>query len=406
MKILVLNPSSKFTKNVVRDVLYGCWCKGKRIGGASVPPFALLSVATVLKKNGLDVTFLDAVAEQIPFNELVNIGIKYDIIIISSATMSYVEDTFLLEKIKRKKNEIISIVFGAHPTFQPEAALETEMVDFIILGEPEKNIKELIVYLKEGRDYSDLPGIGYRKGQNKKINEIEYIKDLDELPFLDVDMLPKNIHYFNPLIKRMPYITTTASRGCPGRCTFCTAPFFYGPKIRFKTDEKLLNEMEYYSSKGYREIYFRDETFIIKNKRDKMFCEKLIKRNLDLTWICNVRIGMVDYEDIVYMKKAGCHLIKTGVESGSQEILDNVKKGITIKQTKQFFKWTHEIGIDTHAHVMLGMPGETKETIEKTIDFVMEIAPTTATFGICTPYPGSPLFNEVLKKISRNKRWK
>lgn len=151
-------------------------------------------------------------------------------------------------------------------------------------------------------------------------------------------------------------------------------------------------------SKGYKEIYFRDETFIIKNKRDKEFCIKLIDRNLDLTWLCNCRVGMVSKEDMEYMKKSGCHLIKFGVETGVQEILNNVKKGIKVEQTKKTFKWTKEIGMDTHAHIMLGMPGETEETLKQTIEFVLEIEPTTATFGICSPYPGSQLYNELLEK--------
>lgn len=399
MKVLVLNPSSKVTKNVIRDVLYGCWCKGKRIGGGTAPPFALLSVATLLKKEGFETRFLDVTAEGKSTEEIKFISSSYDVIVMSTSTMTINEDADFLNELKKNNGSLTTIVFGSHPTFMPEYTMKREGIDIIVKGEPEYIIRDFLRAKEEGdNSWKKINGIGFCEDGKIVLNpDYPFIENLDELPFLDVSMLPKNTKYFNPLIKRTPYITTTTSRGCPGECTFCTAPLFYGTKIRYRSADSVLDELRHYKDNGYNEIYFRDETFTVNKERNRRICEGLIKNKLDLSWICNARIGMVDKETMALMKKAGCHLIKFGVESGVQQILDGVKKGIKIEQTQETFKWAKDVGMETHAHVMLGMPGETEATVNETINFVNELAATTATFGICTPYPGTLLFEDVTK---------
>ena len=399
MKILVLNPASSFTKNVVRDVLYGCWCKGKRIGGAIVPPFALLLVASILKKDGNDVVFLDAQAAQLPLRTVKSISKKCTVVIISTSTMSYNEDVAYLASLKKNNKNLISIVFGSHPTFLPQHALSKKTVDIIVRREPEYIIRDLISALKKKKDsWREIKGIGFRDDSKIIINDFyPFIENLDELPFLDVDLMPKGIDYFNPIIRRTPYITISTSRGCPGKCTFCTAPLFDGKRFRFQSSEYVLEELQYFLKNGFKEIYFRDDTFFVNKKRDTQICESIIKKRLNLSWLCNARVGMIDKEMMCLAKRAGCHLIKFGVESGAQSILNTVKKGITVEQIETTFRWAREVGINTHAHIMLGMPGDNIKTIAETIKFAKKIKPTTASFGICTPYPGSPLFDQVVK---------
>lgn len=399
MKVLVLNPASNLTKNVVRDVLYGCWCKGKRIGGATVPPFGLIMVATVLKRDGNDVIFLDAQAEQLNIDEIKILIKDIDMVVISTSTMSYREDALVLAELKKANEGLRTVVFGSHPTFLPQSALKYQSVDIIVRREPEYIIRDLIREMKNGdSSWKKVSGIGYREDERYVVNDYyPFIENLDELPYLDISFLPKGVDYFNPIVRHMPYITTSTSRGCPGRCTFCTAPLFDGMKIRYQSGSYVLGQIEYFILNGFKEIYFRDDTFLVNKSRDTQICNGIIERGYNISWICNARIGMVDKSIMELIKKAGCHLIKTGVESGVQEILDNVKKGIKINDTQQFFKWSKEIGIDTHAHVMLGMPGETADTLKRTIDFILNLRPTTVTFGICTPYPGTSLFEDVSK---------
>lgn len=399
MKILALNPTSKYSKNVVRDVLYGCWCKGKRIGGGTVPPFALLEIATILKNDNHDVKLLDAQAEQIPFDTVAKKINDYDAVIMQISTMTFKEDADYLLGLKQNNPQLLTVIFGSHPTFMPQYCLAHPGIDVIVCYEPEFAIRDLFRQMDSHRNngWKNVKGIGYRENGENVINEPYPFTDLNTLPFPDASLLPKEIHYFNPLVRRMPYITTTTSKGCPGRCTFCTAPYFDGKQIRYQNAEYVLGEIEYFIKQGFREIYFRDDTFFVDKKRDAQICNELIKRKLDITWIANARVNLIDKETIALAKKAGCHTIKFGIESGDQEILNRIKKGYQLEQAYQVFKWTNKLGMNTHAHVMIGNPGETKSTIKKTIDFVKKLKPTTATFGICTPYPGTPLFEEVLK---------
>ncbi len=398
MKTLVLNPASRFTKNVVRDVLYGCWCKGKRIGGGTVPPFNLLFVASLLQREGFDVQFLDAMAEQLPFEEQLKYAPDVDLVVCSTATMAFNEDAATLGEFKKRNPRIKTAIFGSHPTFMPQYALANEAVDFCVREEPDYIVLELVKCLSAGNGaWKNIQGLAYRDEDGTPvINEkAPYIEDLDELPMLDTSMLPKDVDYFNPLIKRMPYMTMVTSRGCPAKCTFCTAPYFYGPRVRFMSPTRVVDEIEMHLGNGYREIYFRDETFTVNNRRNLKIFDQIHERGLDFSWICNARVETVTKPLLEAMVRAGCHYIKFGVESGNQELLDRMKKGITLEQTRQAFQWCHEVGVDTHAHVMVGNPGETEETVQETIDFILEIDPTTVTFGLCSPYPGSELWDEV-----------
>jgi anaerobic magnesium-protoporphyrin IX monomethyl ester cyclase len=149
---------------------------------------------------------------------------------------------------------------------------------------------------------------------------------------------------------------------------------------------------------GYREVFFRDETFTANRKRTIEICNEIKERDLDMSWICSSRVVTVDNDLMKQMKDSGCHMIRFGVESGDQQVLNNIKKGITVERTKKIFAEANQIGMETHAHVMIGNLGDTKETVEKTIKFVKEIKPTTATFGAFTPYAGTPIFDIVKSK--------
>ena len=398
VKILILNPSSKLTKNVVRDVLYGCWCGGKRIGGAMIPPFALLQVATVLREDGNKIEFIDMQAEQIYIEEIITPILNADIVISSISTMTFEEDAMTLLQIKKINPKIITIVFGSHPTFLPKVTASRPGIDIAVRHEPEYILRDIARCIRNGKDWRKTQGIAYGGNDNLAINPpYPFIKDLDELPFPDVSLLPKDIDYFNPIVRRMPYITASTSRGCPGRCKFCTASSFGGNRVRFQSAEYVTKKIIYFMRQGYKEIYFRDDSFFVNKKRDTKICQEIIDRKLNVSWVANARIGMIDKETIGLAKRAGCHTIKFGVESGDQTILDKSNKGYIIEKAYETFKWAEEVDISTHAHCMLGMPGDNEKSIKKTINFVKELNATTASFGICTPYPGAALYDEVLR---------
>ncbi|MFH1888982.1 MAG: radical SAM protein [Candidatus Omnitrophota bacterium] len=397
MRILALVPGSKFSKNVARDLVYGCWCKGKRIAGIKFPPLSLLSVATVLRNEKFTIDFVDAAALQLSLPDLQKRISDYNALIILTSTMTLNEDAELLLQLKKTNPALCTIVFGGHVTAEPESTLQRKGVDIVVRGEAEYIIRDVIKAMSAGVDsWREIRGISFiMNGQCVNNPPYPLIDNLDDLPIPDRSMLSADIDYFNPVIKRIPYTTMFTSRGCPGECIFCSSPYFYGRKIRFRSANRVLEEMEMVSRAGYKEVFFRDEIFTVSKKRVLDICKGIIGRGLDLTWVCSARIGSVDLEMLKMMKLAGCHMVRFGVESGAQKLLDNIKKGTTLEQIYQTFNWTHELNIDTHAHMMIGLPGENKESLETTIKFVKKIEPTVVTFGILTAYPGTPLFSKI-----------
>lgn len=398
--VLFIKPhSNKKNRNVVRDFVYGCWCSGKRIGGMQMPPLNDIYCATHVRNAGIDVKFLDAQLEPKRYKALKQTRFEGVMaVVMLSSTQSFRNDLLILADIKKLNPWVKSILYGSHPTFMPQYCLNEEMVDFIVLREPEETLRCLLLALKTGKPTFDIEGIGYRDKDKKHcFTPLRPFIDMDELPVPDRMLMPPGINYFNPVVKAMPYTTIQTSRGCPGRCIFCTAPTFYGRKYRFRSAAKVIEELALIKEQGFREVFFRDEVFTAFKARNLEICDAMISRKLQLSWIANARVDMIDKESITAMKKAGCHMLKFGVESGSNEILNNYNKGINIVQTESAFRIAREAGIDTHAHIVLGGPGETVETIRRTIAFAKKIRASTASFGILTPYPGTELFDRVAK---------
>lgn len=400
MRVLVLNPASLSFHNVVRDQVFGCWCKGKEIGGMQMPPLSMLYVATVLQNAGHDVIFVDGAAERERFFTLLNHGCDADVIIASTSTMTVNEDAQYLERIRNNSsgNRPVGMVFGTHPTFLPRETLTRRGIDVAILGDPEDTVIELLGKMAiEDESWKSVPGIAYRDNDGVTVNNRRPVdRNLDRLPYPNRSLFPDH-DYFNPVVKHYPYTVAITSRGCIGKCIFCTVPYLYPNVIQARSAENVLGELELIIEQGYREIFFRDETFTMFGKRNEHICREIIRRGWNIGWICNGRLDGIDKPMLALMQEAGCHMIKFGVESGDQGILDAMNKGTTIEEIRRIFRWCNELGLDTHAHVMLGNVGETTDTIEHTIEFVKELNPSNAAFGILTPYPGTELFDMVAK---------
>ncbi|ADU61720.1 MAG: B12-binding domain-containing radical SAM protein [Pseudodesulfovibrio sp.] len=406
MKTLFLKPPlGSGTRNAVRDFVYGCWCNGRRVGGMQMPPLNDLYVATHAREHGIESVFIDAQFEMGRYENLLRTELGgFGAVVILSSTQSFQADIALLTDLKRRAPQLRTILFGSHPTFMPQYCLSSPAVDFIVIREPEDTIRELLQTIDSSGDLGEVAGIGYRdKSGSVQLTPPRPFIDMDELPIPDRRLLPARVDYFNPVVKRMPYTTIQTSRGCPGKCIFCTAPEFYGKRIRCRSTDNVLKELHEIKSLGYREVFFRDETFTAYKKRNIEICARMVKDSLDLSWIANGRVDLVDSEALAAMKKAGCHMIKFGVETGSDEILRRYKKGTTAEQARQAFRYAKEVGLDTHAHLVVGGPGESEATLAHTIEFVKELDPTTASFGILTPYAGTELFEEVAAKHSEIK---
>jgi radical SAM superfamily enzyme YgiQ (UPF0313 family) len=362
-----------------------------------MPPLNDLYAATHSRNHGIESVFLDAQFERERFDTLLLEGMPgYGAVVILSSTQSFQSDVALLGKLKACNPQLKTILFGSHPTFMPNYCLSSPAVDYIVMREPEDTIRELLQSIDAGNGHEGIPGIGYRDADNAvRITPPRPFMNMDDLPIPDRSLLPPRVDYFNPVVKKMPYTTIQTSRGCPGKCIFCTAPEFYGNKIRCRSTDRVLDELHEIKKLGYREVFFRDETFTAYKKRNLEICGRMVQDKLNLSWIANGRVDLVDREAMSAMKKAGCHMIKFGVETSSDALLKTYRKNTTAEQARQAFAYAKEVGLDTHAHLVIGGPGESEKTIADTIAFVKEIAPTTASFGILTPYAGTKLFEDV-----------
>jgi len=250
-------------------------------------------------------------------------------------------------------------------------------------------------------------GITYREKDHIRSSLARpFISNLDSLPFPAFHLLPITKYRPHPPHGRqLPSIPIVTSRGCPYRCIYCSKSVF-GGKYRASSPTYIADEIEYLMDKfNVREITFYDDVFTLNKKRVIAICEELERRRIEIPWTCETRVNLVNEELVEKMKKAGCYMIAYGVESGTQEILDNLKKDITLEQATRAFELTHKIGIQTIAYFMIGSPGETAETIEETIKFAKKLDPDFVQFSITTPFPGTELCDLAVKEGMASKDW-
>jgi radical SAM superfamily enzyme YgiQ (UPF0313 family) len=269
------------------------------------------------------------------------------------------------------------------------------------MGEYEMSLLDLVKALDKNTPLGKIKGIAYKEKGKVIINpRRENIEDLDKLPFPAWHLMPMDM-YFTPYSRTKTSIEVLTSRGCPFKCTYCVFPqlIYNSRKVRYRSAKSVVDEVEILLKKYKKEgIYFNDDTFTVNRNHVMGICGEIMKRKLKFRWGCFGRVDTVDREMLENMKRAGCVLIKYGVESGSQKILDRVEKGYKISDIKKAFKLTKEIGIGTHGTFMIGLPGEDSSTIEETMELAKEIDADTILWALLTPFPGTALFDEAEKK--------
>lgn len=360
---------------------------------ACLPPFGLALLASLARENNHSVSILDCNALQLGLDKieehLTNSAPRFVGI---TATTLTIDNALELAKVVKKKYPASKVIIGGiHPTVLPEEVLAKKEVDYIIMGEGEYSFLDLL----SNKDPATIKGVGFKENGKMIINPSrEIIPDLDAFPLLAYDLLPMDKYYpASGSYKRKPSFGMVVSRGCPGQCTFCKGNFL-GDRIRFRSAKKIIEEIKFLQKKyGIKDIIFYDDTFTTNRKNVKEFCSLILENNLDLTWSCFSRVDTVDFEILTEMKKAGCYQIMYGVESADEKILENIKKRISLQQVKETVANTKKIGIETRLAFMLGNPGETEETIKKTINFAISLDPDLVIFNITTPFPGTEMFS-------------
>ena len=362
-------------------------------------PFWLAYAAAVLKEAGHAVVLKDCIAEGMAKEEFMDWVKKLspDAAVLETATASIYNDLELTKRIQEETGTA-TILCGPHVTALPRNALENEFVDYVLIGEYEYALKNLVNALGAGKDTKGLKGVCSRDGSKIIINaRAPLIEDLNEMPYPLRDSLPMK-KYIDPFCKHSPNAQMISSRGCPNQCIFCLEPVVYGKRnYRMRSAENVVDEMEYLIE-GYKvkEIYFDDSSFSVNRTRVDKICQEIMSRGIDIYWSC-MADSKLRKDTLKKMNSAGCTALKFGVETADMQILKNVHKPFSSQDAKAVVKNCKDVGIETHATFVFGLPGETQETIEETMEFAFELGTDTAQFSSVIPFPGTELF-EIAKK--------
>jgi len=399
MKVLMLNPP--FFKKFSRTSRSPAISKG----GTLYYPIWLAYATGVLEEAGHEVKLLDAPARGVGKEEVLEIARNFGsgLAVLDTSTPSIYSDVEIAGSIKEALPDTFVTLVGTHPSALPEETLKLDgRIDAVARREYDYTLRDLARCLEGGKGLNSVKGLSFRENDNIIHNEDrEHIKDLDALPFVSEvykrhvnvkdDFYAANLH---------PVITIISGRGCPFRCTYCLFPqTLHGHGYRFRSPENLVNELEYIKKEfpAAKEVFIEDDTLTANRKRCRQISELIINRKLRVTWSANSRAD-VDLQTLESMKKAGCRLLCVGFESGCQEILDNIHKGTNIAKIRQFMRDVKKAGILVHGCFLLGCPGETKETIEKTVEFGKELEPDTAQFFPIMVYPGTEAYDWAKKE--------
>ncbi len=375
------------------------------------PPLGLGYIAGVAARAGYEINLVDC--SNLNYDRCAQIveNNSPDVVGITCNTGIRHESFRLAKLVKAISPNSLIVMGGPHASALPELILRHYgEVDVVVRGEGEETFLDLLRKYESpgsGNGLRSVRGLSYRDGGRIiHTQDRDSIKDLDTLPFpawrffdLDEYNKNKNVEKFDVRaflnVKAAPMIT---SRGCPYLCTFCYSDF-WGKRYRARSAASVASEMEYLnSSYGVEYIRFFDDDFIFSRKRATEICQEIIRRGLDkrIVWRCEARVDHADEELFRRLRAAGCHMLEFGIESGSQKILDNLKKGITVQQIRDAFRLAHKAGVETKALLMLGNPGETVGTIKETIRLLREIKPTYTVAALLAVMPSTKICDEML----------
>jgi anaerobic magnesium-protoporphyrin IX monomethyl ester cyclase len=356
------------------------------------PPLGLAFLAGALEGAGIETRVVDFTVFPYSKKKLASAleDFRPDLVGATSVTMTYNNAAQIIQDVKAVDSHILTVMGGPHVTFWSREALgHLPELDFVVLGEGERTAIELVQAAETDRNWNKVKGLVYRQGTEIHSTGIrEHVEDLDTLPMPARHLFPLGRY----LALGMP-ITMTTSRGCPFQCIFCVGRKMVGAKVRYRSPEKVVDELEYLHGLNFQQINIVDDLFTASREHCLAVCHEILKRNLKIQWTSFSRVDTISKELLLEMKQAGCYAISFGVETGNPEILKAIKKKITLEKVIEAANLCQEAGMDVHFTFILGLPGETPETMKQTIAFSEKLNNIVGSCGfhLLAPFPGTEI---------------
>lgn len=387
MNFVFINPPRKIQSNNIWSII-----------NSENPPLGLALLAAIWDQQGHSSQIIDAAALNLSVDEITErINHEIDFVGITATTPEISSATAIARGIHEKFPGIKIVMGGAHPTVFHRELVRDNICDMVVRNEGE----EAVSMLARGIRYDLIPNLTWRNPDHEIIVnwDAETYADLNELPLPAYDKLPMHLyHSALGAARKFPSIGMVTSRGCPGKCNFCFSRMF-GSKIRHMSPERIIEHIDYLQKQyGIREISFYDDTFTAVRKNVSDLCHLIIKKKIKISWSCFARVDSVTPELLILMNQAGCHQIMYGFETTDAVILKNINKKTDVDQFQKAVDWTRAANINIRGAFMLGNPGETVSSMEKTIDFAKRTGLQFAVFNITTPFPGTALYHEFSQK--------
>ena len=394
MQVTFVNPP--FLKNFSRPQRSPAVTKS----GTLYYPMWLSYAAAYCQQGEHQIDLIDAPAADLAVAEVVERIQKSgcQLLVVETSTPSIYNDLQFCESVRTELEQVFIVLVGTHVSALPKENLnQSRAVDGIAVGEFDATVLELATALETDTPVTEVAGLWIRRGETiSSTGKRQALDDLDTIPFVSTmyrEFLDPH-NYFNPNAL-FPMVTITTSRGCPHRCTFCVYPqTMMGHRLRYRSVDNVVDEMEYIVQNfpEVKAVFFEDDTFPANKKRCIAICAEIIRRRLTISWTANARVDL-DLETMTMMRKAGCRCLCVGFESGNQQLLDNIRKGITLEQSETFMAAARTTGILIHGCFMVGLPGETMETMEKTLAFAIQLQPDAIQMYPVMVYPGTEAYS-------------
>lgn len=358
-------------------------------------PLGLVSIASYLKAYGHDAKIIECLVESSDVSKALK-EYKPDIVGISAISfLSSIEAKRLTELVH--SNGIKVVLGGQAATAAPELILKEAKPDFIILGEGEITWLELVNTLESGDEISSVNGLAYIENGEVTYTKQRDVADISQFPDIDWSLINVE-NYFSSFFGCDKMLYLHASKGCPAQCTFCSNQTFHQHKNRCRKPEQVMRDIDYLYSKGANGIYFSDELFVPQRELRTKLCEMLIERNYNLTWGCQMRLGVLNEDDVKLMYKAGCRWILFGIESGNPERIKSIRKNIDLSIAKETIEWCEKAGMTVQASFIIGFPEETEEEIRNTVSFAKDLNSSIINVNILVPLPNSEIYEYAYKQ--------